>query len=87
MPFWTNKAFAALRFGSMWFTGLFLLFIGLDGFDPSSQEPLYSARIYAILNALLFFALPFMVAKNQELPEPERVTMNGGMGFWKPLGS
>ena len=87
MPFWTNKAFAALRFGSMWFTGLFLLFIGLNGFDPSSQEPLYSARIYAILNALLFFALPFMVAKNQELPEPERVTMNGGMGFWKTLGS
>ena len=87
MPFWTNKAYSALRFGSMWFTALFLLFIGLHGFDPASHEPLYAARIYALLNALLFFALPFMVAKNQELPEPDRVTVNGGMGFWKSLGA
>ena len=87
MPFWTNKAYAALRFVSMWLTGLLLLFIGLGGFDPSSEEPLYAARIYAVLNALLFFALPFMVAKNKELPEPERVTMNGGMGFWRVMGS
>lgn len=85
MPFWTNKAYSFLRFASMWFTALFLFYIALAGFDPSAEHPLYFARLYALLNAGLFAVLPFLVSRNQELPEPDRVTMDGGMGAGKVL--
>ena len=84
MPFYTHKSLWPLRFASMWFFGFFSLFVAQYNF--SADDPLWFARFYAAAVGLLMIILPFMVSKDREKPVPERVTMDGGMGFWKIIG-
>ncbi len=84
MPFWTAKSLAALRFGLMWFVALFLVFIGVGAL--SAREPMYFAGYYALINALLFVVLPFLVSASHDKAVPERVTMDGGIGIFGTIG-
>ena len=83
MPFWTSKSLRFLRFCFMWAFGLALAYLAVKDFNP--KDPLWFARLYSALAAGLFFALPYLVERNREKPVPERITMDGGMGFWKSM--
>ena len=44
------------------------------------------AQVCTILYFLYFVAMPVWTSLEKTKPEPERVTMDGGMGFWRAMG-
>ena len=45
------------------------------------------AQICTTLYFLYFLAMPIWTSFEKTKPEPERVTMDGGMGFWRAMGA
>ena len=92
MPFWTNKDVGSKVVRLFWFLLFAFVFVGLaatgltDDRKPGEEDPISAGlRFYGFVLGLFFAALPFMLNKDVLKPEPDRITMDGGMGFWKAM--
>ncbi len=84
MPVWSVKkgGVSILRY---LLTGIFAIgFFGL-GMPKEGVELSIVVRICSIVLGLFFLVLPWLVERNISKPEPDRITMDGGMGFWRSL--
>ena len=87
MPLWTNKDIGpkVVRLLSFWLFAV--AFIWLASIDLGVEDSGISAglRLYGVALGLFFVSLPFLLDKDVLKPEPARITMDGGMGFWKSM--
>lgn len=60
--------------------------LGVLGVKAPTPERTALAQICTVLYFLYFLAMPVWTSLEKTLPEPERVTMDGGMGFWRAMG-
>jgi len=67
------------------FAAAFII-LGVLGVRAPTPERTTLAQICTVLYFLFFIAMPFWTAYEKTKPEPERVTMDGGIGFWKSMG-
>ena len=67
------------------FAAAFII-LGVLGVKAPTPARTALAQICTVLYFLYFFAMPFWTKMEKTLPEPERVTMDGGMGFWRAIG-
>jgi ubiquinol-cytochrome c reductase cytochrome b subunit len=66
------------------FAAVFII-LGVLGVKSPTPERTLLAQICTILYFLFFLGMPIWTKLETTKPEPARVTMNGGMGFWKTL--
>lgn len=87
MPFWTNKDTGPRWLGFVAFGAFAFFFIALAATDLGVKDSgiSISLRLYGLLLAALFAGMPFMLQRDVIKPEPPRITMSGGMGFWKAI--
>jgi len=84
MPWWTNKESSNfMKRLVCWSFGAGFVYLATLYLDDESRHIVIFMRLYGFALAALFFALPSLTNKNKVLPEPDRVTMDGGMGVWK----
>ncbi|HAD07857.1 MAG TPA: ubiquinol-cytochrome C reductase, partial [Porticoccaceae bacterium] len=84
MPVWSIKANGVKPLRYI-ITGVFGLgFIALS-LPAEGKQFSWFIQLIAVIAGLFFFALPALVERNVCKPEPERITMDGGMGFWRSL--
>ncbi|MEH6543486.1 MAG: cytochrome b N-terminal domain-containing protein [Porticoccaceae bacterium] len=94
MPVWTEEQGRGgfWKWFGMLATALVVLMFMLVAFQKIgdiAEEPIkaaYFARTLALVFAGLFVALPFWQSVKVGKAEPERITMDGGMGFWRAMG-
>ena len=58
--------------------------LGVRGVTPGRTA---LSQVCTVLYFLYFLAMPIWTSFEKTLPEPERVTMNGGIGAWGSLGA
>ncbi|NDH39145.1 MAG: ubiquinol-cytochrome c reductase [Gammaproteobacteria bacterium] len=63
------------------------IILGVLGVKAPTPERTILAQICTIFYFLFFLAMPWWSRLDRTKPEPERVTMDGGMGFWKGIGT
>jgi ubiquinol-cytochrome c reductase cytochrome b subunit len=63
------------------------IILGVLGVKAPTPERTVLAQICTIFYFLFFLAMPWWSRLDRTKPEPERVTMDGGMGFWKSIGT
>ena len=63
------------------------IILGVLGVKSPTPERTVLAQICTIYYFLFFLAMPWWSRLDRTKPEPERVTMDGGMGFWKSVGT
>lgn len=87
MPVWTNKNVGRgfWRWAFCIVFGVAFLYLAGSGIEEGKDVNAIGVRLFSLFFAGLFFALPFWLEKDVYKPEPERVTMDGGMGFWKTI--
>jgi ubiquinol-cytochrome c reductase cytochrome b subunit len=66
------------------FAAVFII-LGVLGVKSPTPERTFLAQVCTILYFLFFLAMPIWTKMETTKPEPARVTMDGGMGFWKSL--
>lgn len=89
MPVWSNKQGVPgfIRKAVFWGIAAIMFYLTFLGFDASKPDThVVAVRIYAGLNALLFVALPWLLAGDKMSPVPERTTQSG-LGFWGTIGA
>ncbi len=59
--------------------------LGVLGVKAPTPERTLLAQICAIIYFLFFLGMPIWTKLEKTTPQPERVTTNGGFGFWKSL--
>jgi len=87
MPWWSQSGVKSLK-GSIvsWIFGLVILYMSIfNGLMSEGDSHLVYVGIVGLILGLFMMALPVLTARDSELDEPERVTMNGGMGTGKAL--
>jgi ubiquinol-cytochrome c reductase cytochrome b subunit len=62
------------------------LILGVLGVKAPTPERTLLAQICSIFYFFFFLAMPIWSTMDKTKPVPERVTMDGGMGFWKGIG-
>ncbi|MEM8499517.1 MAG: ubiquinol-cytochrome c reductase [Pseudomonadota bacterium] len=69
--------------------GLFMLGYVVSYWSSIWADPghMLFAAIYATVLGIFFLMMPRLVARDYVKPEPERITMDGGMGFWRAMGA
>lgn len=68
------------------FAAVFII-LGVLGVKSPTPERTLLAQVCTILYFLFFLAMPIWTKLETCKPEPARVTMDGGMGFWKTLAA
>ena len=61
--------------------------LGVLGVRPPTPERTALAQFCTLIYFSFFLLMPFYTSMEKTKPEPVRVTMDGGMGFWKTLGA
>jgi ubiquinol-cytochrome c reductase cytochrome b subunit len=89
MPIWSNPypTKPLLRKIGCWIFAAGFVALAFSNYGNIVKDHLTVVVIYTLVLAALFAIMPFWVAKDYVKPEPERITMDGGMGFWKTLGA
>ncbi len=59
--------------------------LGVLGVKAPTPARTFLAQICTVLYFAYFIAMPVWTRLERTKPEPERVTMNGGMGFWRAV--
>ncbi len=72
------------RISVLVFAAVFII-LGVLGVKSPTPERTFLAQVCTILYFLFFLAMPIWTKMETAKPEPARVTMDGGMGFWKSL--
>ena len=86
MPCWTNKDnFGFISKLISWAFGLLLLYVAMQYLGDEQKHISSILRIYGVALAALFILLPMLVKRTEVLSAPARITMDGGIGFWKTL--
>lgn len=67
------------------FAAVFII-LGVLGVKAPTPERTALAQICTGIYFLFFIAMPVWTKLEKTKPEPVRVTMDGGMGFWRALG-
>ena len=67
------------------FAAVFVI-LGVLGVKSPTPERTLLAQICTGIYFLYFIAMPLWTVLEKTKPEPERVTMDGGMGFWRAIG-
>ncbi|MEM8593888.1 MAG: cytochrome b N-terminal domain-containing protein, partial [Pseudomonadota bacterium] len=86
MPIWTNNKLGGLA-GALRMPvciGFGLLFLLLN-FNAAEGVNII-IRLIGLALATFFFVMPWLIAKDDVKPEPERVTMDGGMNLIQYIG-
>lgn len=86
MPVWSVKGsgFSPLRFVLPGLFGFGFIALGL----PDEEKHLsLLLRSFSIALGVFFLILPVLVDRDTVKPEPERITMDGGMGFWRSMAA
>lgn len=73
------------RIAIVLFASSFII-LGVLGVKSPTPARTLLAQICTVLYFLYFLAMPIWTRLEKTLPEPERVTMDGGMGFWRSVG-
>jgi ubiquinol-cytochrome c reductase cytochrome b subunit len=60
--------------------------LGVLGVKAPTPARTALAQICTVIYFLYFLAMPVWTSLEKTRPEPERVTMDGGMGFWRAMG-
>ena len=68
------------------FSAAFVI-LGVLGVRPPTPERTALAQFCTLIYFSFFLLMPFYTSMEKTKPEPVRVTMDGGMGFWKTLGA
>lgn len=76
---------AISRVAILLFAAAFVI-LGVLGVKAPTPERTFLAQICTVLYFLYFLAMPIWTRIEKTKPEPARVTMNGGMGFWRSIG-
>jgi ubiquinol-cytochrome c reductase cytochrome b subunit len=63
------------------------IILGVLGVKSPTPERTVLAQICTVFYFFFFLAMPWWSRMDRTKPEPERVTMDGGMGFWKSVGT
>ncbi len=91
MPIWSNPnpRHPLLRNLACGAFGVFLLALVYLNTAEIMADPghMLLAAVYTVALAVFFLMMPRLVANDYVLPEPERITMDGGIGFWKSLAA
>lgn len=67
------------------FTASFLI-LGVLGVKSPTESRTFLAQICSIIYFGFFLLMPIWSAMDKTKPEPARVTMDGGIGFWGSMG-
>jgi len=91
MPLWSNPNATKpiLRRLVSGVFGVFLLGVVFQYWDQIWKDPghMVVAALYTFALGIFFLLLPRLVENDYVKPEPDRITMDGGMGFWKTLAT
>ena len=68
------------------FAAAFII-LGVLGVKSPTPARTFLAQVCTILYFVFFLAMPIWTKMEKCKPEPERVTMDGGIGFWKAWGA
>lgn len=68
------------------FTASFII-LGVLGVKAPTEGRTILAQICSVIYFAFFIFMPVWTSREKTKPVPERVTMNGGMGFWGSLGA
>ncbi|UTW45083.1 ubiquinol-cytochrome c reductase [bacterium SCSIO 12696] len=87
MPMWTNKDVGGrvLRLVLFWGTAAFFFALSATGLGAEDSGISVGLRLYGFALGAFFALLPWLLDKDVLKPEPARVTMDGGMGFWRSM--
>lgn len=77
---WMSKVMLVL------FTSSFII-LGVLGVKSPTPERTILAQICTIIYFAFFLLMPIWTSIEKCKPVPERVTMDGGMGFWRSVGA
>ncbi len=61
------------------------IILGVLGVKAPTDDRTFLAQICTALYFAYFLAMPIWTSLESTRPEPERITMDGGMGFWRSL--
>lgn len=91
MPMWSNPRASKpiLRYIVSGLFGVFLLGVVVVNWAEILKDPghMAVAAVYTVILGVFFILLPRFVAGDVVHDEPERITMDGGIGFFKTLGA
>ena len=93
LPWLDRNPVRSWRYRGMLNRVMLLLFVasfiilGVLGVKSPTPERTVLAQICTIFYFLFFLAMPWWSTLDRGTPEPERVTMDGGMPLWKSLGT
>jgi ubiquinol-cytochrome c reductase cytochrome b subunit len=62
------------------------IILGVLGVKSPTDGRTILAQVCTVLYFSFFIFMPFWTAREKTRPEPERLTMHGGIGFWKSMG-
>jgi ubiquinol-cytochrome c reductase cytochrome b subunit len=62
------------------------IILGVLGVKSPTPERTLLAQICSVLYFAYFLAMPIWTSLEKTKPEPDRVTTDGGLGFWKSIG-
>jgi ubiquinol-cytochrome c reductase cytochrome b subunit len=62
------------------------IILGVLGVKSPTPGRTALAQVCTVLYFSFFIFMPFWTAREKTKPEPARVTMHGGIGFWKSMG-
>jgi ubiquinol-cytochrome c reductase cytochrome b subunit len=60
--------------------------LGVLGVKAPTPARTFLAQVCSVLYFAYFFAMPIWTSLEKTKPEPDRVTTDGGLGFWKTVG-
>jgi ubiquinol-cytochrome c reductase cytochrome b subunit len=67
------------------FSAAFII-LGVLGVKAPTPARTFLAQVCSVLYFAYFLAMPIWTSIEKTKPEPARVTMDGGLGFWKTVG-
>ncbi|GAB5453312.1 MAG: hypothetical protein Hals2KO_36400 [Halioglobus sp.] len=62
------------------------LILGVLGVKAPTPERTFLAQICSVIYFAFFLLMPIWTSIDKTKPEPERITMDGGIGFWGSMG-
>ena len=89
MPIWTNPnpQHPLLRRIVTFLFAAFLFVLMPKSWEVIQKDHLVIVTLYTFALAVFFLLMPNLVARDYVKPEPDRITMDGGIGFWKTVGA
>ncbi|MEJ6612648.1 MAG: cytochrome b N-terminal domain-containing protein [Porticoccus sp.] len=91
LPWLDRSPVRSMRYKGSFSRGAILVFaasfviLGVLGVKAPTPERTFLAQVCTALYFLFFLAMPLWTRIEKTKPEPDRITMNGGMGPWKSL--